>query len=141
MAEQDQTIAAKFNTEILKKVNSPATHIEIFYDGKDLSFGKGDLPIQLGRDDSACDIVVDSEVASRVHCVIDVRDNQIGLLDQSTNGTFLQIGRNESFVVKQTFYPLIGQGHMKLGEQFGDDDSHSILFRMVTKSVKVEEPE
>lgn len=138
MAEQDQTIAAKFNTEILKKVNSPATHIEIYYDGKDVSFGKEDLPIQLGRDDSSCDIVVNSELASRVHCIIEVRDNQIGLLDKSTNGTFLQIGRNESFVVKQTFYPLIGQGNIKLGEQFKPNDSSCILYRMVTKQVDID---
>lgn len=134
MSDQDQTIAAKFNTEIMRKVNSPATHIEIFFQGKELSFGKQDLPIRLGRDDEACDIVVNSEVASRVHCAIDLRDNQIGVLDSSTNGTFIRLGRNESFVIKKTFYPLIGQGNIKLGEQFDSDDSLVVYFRMVTKA-------
>lgn len=135
MSDQDQTIAAVFNTEILNRVNSPATHIEIFYQGKEMSFGKDDLPIKLGRDDSACDLVVDSELASRVHCLIDVKDNQIGLEDKSRNGTFLRIGRNESFVVKQKFYPLIGQGNIKLGEQIVSDDNDSIFFRMITKKI------
>lgn len=133
MSDQDQTIAAKFNTEIMRKVNSPATHIEIFFQGKELSFGKQDLPVTLGRDDEVCDIVVNSEVASRVHCAIDLRDNQIGVMDSSTNGTFIRLGRNESFVIKKTFYPLIGQGNIKLGEQFDSDDSLVIYFRMVTK--------
>ncbi|MFL0801268.1 MAG: FHA domain-containing protein [Agarilytica sp.] len=133
MTDSNQTIAAKFNTEILKKVNSPATHIELFYQGKELSFGKADLPIRLGRDESSCDVVVNSEVASRVHCSIEVKDNQIGLVDSSTNGTFLKLGRNESFVVKETFYPLIGQGNIKLGEQLDSEMKDSILFRMVTK--------
>lgn len=135
MSDQDQTIAATFNTEILNRVNSPATHIEIFYQGKEMSFGKDDLPIKLGRDDSSCDLVVDSELASRVHCLIDVKDNQIGLEDKSRNGTFLRIGRNDSFVVKQKFYPLIGQGNIKLGEQIVSDDNDSIFFRMITKKV------
>lgn len=135
MSDQDQTIAAIFNTEILNRVNSPATHIEIFYQGKEMSFGKDDLPIKLGRDDSSCDLVVDSELASRVHCLIDVKDNQIGLEDKSRNGTFLRIGRNESFVVKQKFYPLIGQGNIKLGEQIVSDDNDSIFFRMITKKI------
>ncbi len=133
MSNDDQTIAAQFNTEILNKVNSPATHIEIFYQGKDLSYSKNELPLKLGRDDTVCDLVVDSELASRVHCAIEVRDNQIGLMDSSTNGTFLNIGRNESFVVKRTFYPLIGKGNISLGEPFGEDDSHIIYYRMVTK--------
>ncbi|MFL0805187.1 MAG: FHA domain-containing protein [Agarilytica sp.] len=138
MTDSNQTIAAKFNTEILKKVNSPATHIELFHQGKELSFGKDDLPIRLGRDESACDLVVNSEVASRVHCSIEVKDNQIGLVDSSTNGTFLKLGRNESFVVKETFYPLIGQGNIKLGEQLDSEMKDSILFRMVTKTQDVE---
>ncbi len=134
MTDSNQTIAAKFNTEILKKVNSPATHIELFYQGKELSFGKDDLPIRLGRDENTCDLVVNSEVASRIHCSIEVKDNQIGLVDCSTNGTFLKLGRNESFVVKETFYPLIGQGNIKLGEQLDSEMKDSILFRMVTKT-------
>lgn len=98
-----------------------------------MSFGKGDLPIKIGRDDSSCDLVVDSELASRVHCLIDVKDNQIGLEDKSRNGTFLRLGRNDSFVVKQKFYPLIGQGNIKLGEQIVPDDNDSIFFRMITR--------
>lgn len=136
MTDRDQTVAAVFNTEILNKLNSSATHIEIFYQGKELSFGKSDLPIKIGRDEAACDLVVDSELASRVHCSIDVKDNQIGLEDVSRNGTFLKIGRNESFVVKNKFYPLIGQGNIKLGEQFVGEESDTILFRMVTKKAE-----
>ena len=99
-----------------------------------MSYGKNDLPIKMGRDDSSCKIVVQTDVASREHCSIEVRDNQIGIADTSTNGTFIRIGRNESFVIKRSFYPLIGQGNIKLGEQFNEDDSHVIYFRMVTKT-------
>ncbi len=133
MSEQDQTLAADFTTAIMNKVNSPATHIEIFFEGDELSFSKDELPIKLGRDNTACDVVVNSDVASRVHCTIEVRDNQIGLLDKSTNGTFICIGRNESFIIKDSFYPLIGKGSIKLGEQFNADETDVVYYRMVTK--------
>lgn len=133
MADQDQTLAAKFDTAILKKVNSPATHIELFYCGKELSFSKDDLPKKIGRDESECDLVVNSGVASRIHCCLEVQENQIGIKDSSTNGTFLRIGRAESFVVKGNFYPLIGQGNIKLGAEFEEGDSEIIFFRMQTK--------
>jgi len=133
MSEKDQTIAASFNTEIMNRVNSPATHIELFHQGEELSFSKDELPIKLGRDNTICDIVVNSEVASRVHCMIEVRDGQIGLVDKSTNGTFIRIGRNDCFVIKNSFYPLIGKGNIKLGEQFDADETDIVYYRMVTK--------
>ncbi|MFL0810212.1 MAG: FHA domain-containing protein [Agarilytica sp.] len=133
MADQEQTVAAQFNTEVLKKVNSPATHIELFYQGKELSYSKDDLPKKIGRDEQECDLAVNSSVASRVHCYLEVQDNQIGIKDVSTNGTFLKIGRAESFVVKKNFYPLIGQGNIHLGAEFETDDKDIIFYRMQTK--------
>ncbi len=133
MTNQDQTIAASYDTEIMRKVNSPATHIEIFHQGHEMSFGKDELPISLGRDDETCRIVVESDFTSRVHCSIEVKDNKIGLFDRSTNGTFIQIGRSESFVIKGSFYPLNGQGNIKLGAPFDSDERDNIYFRMVTK--------
>lgn len=134
--DQDPTVAAAFNTEIMSKVNSPATHIDIFHHGIEMSFSKADLPIKLGRDDSACRIAVTTEVASRVHCTIEVRDNQIGLADCSRNGTFIRIGRNDSFVIKGTFYPLIGQGTLRLGAPITGDETDTIFFRMVSRPAK-----
>lgn len=133
MTDQDQTVSATFDTEIMNKVNSPATHIEIFYRGQELCFGKTELPIKFGRDEENCHIVVNSNFASRVHCFLEVHDNQIGLTDKSTNGTFIRIGRNDSFVIKNAFYPLIGQGHIQLGREFNNDESDTIYFRMVSK--------
>jgi len=133
MSETDKTIIASFNSDIMRHVNSSATHIEVFFQGKEMSFSKDNLPIKLGRDKTSCDIVIDSNVVSRVHCIIEVRDSQIGLVDMSTNGTFIHIGRNETFLIKSTFYPLIGQGNIKLGEEIDRNETNMIYFRMVTK--------
>lgn len=132
--QSNETIIVQFDNDIMRNVNSSATHIEIFFRGKDMSFSKAQLPVKLGRDAAECDIVIDSNVASRIHCVIEVRENQIGLIDKSTNGTFIHIGRNETFLIKSTFYPLIGQGTIKLGEEIDKNDTNMVYFRMVTKT-------
>jgi pSer/pThr/pTyr-binding forkhead associated (FHA) protein len=134
--EPNTTIIANFTSDIMRNVNSSATHIEIFFRGKEMSFNKEQLPIKLGRDSTECDIVIDSSVASRIHCEIEVRENQIGLIDKSTNGTFIHIGRNETFLIKSTFYPLIGQGNIKLGEEIDKNDTNMVYFRMVTKALE-----
>ncbi|MFT7131234.1 MAG: pSer/pThr/pTyr-binding forkhead associated (FHA) protein [Gammaproteobacteria bacterium] len=131
-----ETIIVQFDNDIMRNVNSSATHIEIFFHGKEMSFSKEQLPIKLGRDEAECDIVVGSSVASRIHCVIEVRENQIGLIDKSTNGTFIHIGRNETFLIKSSFYPLIGQGTIKLGEKIDKDETNMVYFRMVTKTLE-----
>jgi len=134
MKDQDQTVSASFDTDVLRKVNSPATRIDIFYQGREMSFDKVDLPLKLGRDETSCQIVVKSDVASRVHASIEVQDNKIGIRDNSTNGTFIRIGRNESFVIRDSFYPLVGQGEVQLGKQFDADNRDVIYYRMVSAS-------
>jgi hypothetical protein len=136
MSDTELTVAANFNTAVLNKVNSAATHIELFYQGAGMSLSKSNLPKLMGRDEDSCDIVVKSNVASRVHCSLDVQDNQIGIADKSTNGTFIEVGRAESFVIKNKFYPLVGQGRIKLGSQFDDNDAHVIHFRTAIKNTK-----
>lgn len=133
----DETIAAQFNTEVLNKINSAATHIELFYHGKEMSFAKDELPLVMGRDEETCQVVVKTDVASRNHCTLEVQDNQIGILDQSTNGTFIKIGRADSFSIKGKFYPLVGQGHIKLGGPIDLDDTDNIIFyRTVNKTLQ-----
>lgn len=139
MSDSDQTVSAKYTTEIKSKINSPATHIELFYRGEEMSFCKSDLPKLIGRDERTCDIVVKTEVASRKHCAIVVQANQIGILDRSTNGTFIRVGRADVFVIKNRFYPLLGQGHMKLGGQILEDDHDVIYFRTLSKADENEE--
>lgn len=135
MSERDTTTTLAFDKETIRKYSLSATHIEIYHQGSELSFDKDVLPVYLGRDDAVCQIVVTSALASRKHCAIAMKDGQIGLLDESTNGTFIQIGRGGSFLIKGAFYPLTGQGKLKLGSAFNnDDEKERIYFRMVTKN-------
>lgn len=127
---EDQTIAASINTELRKRVNSTATHIDLFYRGLSYSYNKNQLPVVLGRDTERCDIQVDSNVTSRTHCTIELQDDQIGIRDTSKNGTYIKVARTEGFVVKQTFYPLLGQGAIQLGSALPNSDDNTIMFKM-----------
>ncbi len=136
MVKKEQTIAQEFNTDVMKKMNSTASHIELFFRGKEWVFSYDELPAYIGRDDEQCQVVVSSPEVSRLHCVLEVHDNQIGITDQSTNGTFIKIGQSESFAIRNSFYPLMGQGHIKLGGPLTLDDSELIAFRMVNRLEK-----
>ena len=109
------------------------THIELFYRGQEITLSEQDLPYTLGRDPGKCQLVIDHQKASRVHCTVMVEEGQIGLRDSSTNGTAVQLGRSGSIIVKDRFYPLTGQGCLQLGRSIVPDDPSLIYFKMVDK--------
>lgn len=104
--------------------------LDIFYRGQNFSLPESELPFCVGRE-KTCDIVVENELVSRTHCTFEIQDGQLGLLDKSTNGTFVMTGRSESVRVKDRFYPLVGQGYIKLGDRISLDDPDLMLFKVI----------
>ena len=121
-------------TQIKTETNTDARQeefrLDIFYRGKNHSLAECDLPFYVGRE-KTCDLILENELVSRVHCTFQIRDGQLGLLDQSTNGTFVMTGRAESVRVKDNFYPLVGQGYIKLGDKIALDDPDLMLFKVI----------
>jgi hypothetical protein len=62
-----------------------------------------------------------------------MRDHQVGLLDTSTNGTFVRPGRAESVFIHNEYYPLVGQGTIKLGQRIDLEDPELLLYKVVTE--------
>lgn len=112
----DKTTVIKSDTDIFKKISENASCIELFHQGKEYRYTREQLPISIGRDASMCGITCASTMTSRKHCTLEVQDNQIGIRDSSTNGTYIKIGRSDSILIKNSFYPLSSQGHISLGE-------------------------
>ena len=111
-------------------------YLEIFYQGQGFKLTEEKLPFLLGRDAASCQLVIDHQKASRQHCSLVVEDGQIGLRDESSNGTSVQVGRGGSIIVKDKFYPLSGQGCIQLGRTIIPDAPDLIHFKMVYKTAK-----
>ncbi|MFA7554720.1 MAG: FHA domain-containing protein [Spongiibacteraceae bacterium] len=120
-------------TSITHISTAPFDHLELFYRGEEVKIALTDLPFVLGRDSDQCQLVIDHLKASRQHCTLTLQDNQVGLLDKSTNGTSLQIGRASSIMIKNGFYPLTGQGYIQLGKTISANDPDLICYKMVFK--------
>ena len=127
---QDKTTIVKPDTDIMEKLSGASFQIEMFFKGKEYTFTRNQLPITIGRDEDKCDLVSEATTASRTHCIISISDTQIGLTDQSTNGTYIKIGRGEEILIKNSFYPLVGQGTFSLGEPIDYDSDETIHFRI-----------
>lgn len=128
---EDKTYATRLNTNSAKIEIAHFERIEIFYDGKLTVIKRDELPFYFGRDHSACDMAISGETVSRKHCVLQLRDHQVGILDTSTNGTFVKPGRAESVFIHNDYYPLVGQGAIKLGHRIDLEDTDVLLYKVV----------
>ncbi|HZD52658.1 MAG TPA: adenylate/guanylate cyclase domain-containing protein [Woeseiaceae bacterium] len=70
--------------------------------------------INLGRADDN-DLVVKGNLISRIHARVEKRRGKFVLIDQSTNGTFLQNARGEETFVRRDTTELSGEGVIGLG--------------------------
>jgi class 3 adenylate cyclase len=70
--------------------------------------------VNLGRGDEN-DLVVKGNLISRIHARIEKRRGKFMLIDQSTNGTFLQTVNGDETFVRRDSTQLVGEGIIGLG--------------------------
>ena len=70
--------------------------------------------INIGRADDN-DLVIKGNLISRIHARIEQRRGRFILIDQSTNGTFLQNVQGEETFVRRDSIELLGEGIIGLG--------------------------
>jgi hypothetical protein len=70
--------------------------------------------MNMGRADDN-DLVVKGNLISRIHARVEMRRGKFILIDQSTNGTFLENARGEETFVRRDSSELTGEGIIGLG--------------------------
>ncbi len=89
--------------------------LKLSYQGRTLEVWPGQS-LSLGRGD-ACELVVSSPLASRLHGRIESRRGKFIYIDQSTNGSFVQTEDGQVVYLKREECILWGQGSIALGEE------------------------
>lgn len=125
----------EINSDLRQKIEGKFARIELFHNGNAYRVKASDLPFYIGRDQTVCALAINREVVSRIHCVVDIKDNQVGILDRSTNGTVVKVGEASSVIIRDEFYPLTGKGCLSLGEQYRSDQDDLILFKVVMEAL------
>lgn len=117
-------------TLIYNELSTHATEIKLYHQGIDHCINTDAMPFMIGRDIENCQLSIQSDYASRQHCKIEVKNNQIGLTDQSRNGTTVKIAGSDNIVIKDMFYPLTGEGCFSLNGTLNLDDPDLIHFKL-----------
>ena len=82
--------------------------------GKEVVVGEGRKSVTLGRADDN-DVVVKGNLISRVHARVESSRDRFTLIDESTNGTFVQTSAGDEIFVRRDSTVLTGEGTIGLG--------------------------
>jgi class 3 adenylate cyclase len=86
--------------------------------------------VTLGRADDN-DLVVKGNLISRIHAKVEMRRGKIIIIDQSTNGTFLQNLQGIETFVRRDSTELTGEGTIGLGKSESPGASLAIHFKTI----------
>jgi class 3 adenylate cyclase len=82
--------------------------------GKEVTVGEGRKSVTMGRSEDN-DVVVKGNLISRVHARVESSRDRFTLIDQSTNGTFVQTSGGDEIFVRRDSTVLTGEGVIGLG--------------------------
>lgn len=91
------------------------SRLRLRFRGQELVLGEASrTAASMGRADEN-DVVIKGNLISRVHARIDLRKNRFVLVDESTNGTFIQRDDGEEVYVRRDSTELTGSGVIGMG--------------------------
>ncbi len=100
------------------------------YNGNDVEMDAKRTSISMGRADEN-DLVVKGNLISRIHARVEKRRHRYFLIDESTNGTFIQTMQGEEVFVRRDSTELAGEGVIGLGRVAKPDSPLAIHYRLV----------
>ena len=96
------------------KTGGRPKRLSLRYQGREVTVGEGRKSATLGRAEDN-DVVVKGNLISRVHARIEASRDKFTLVDESTNGTFVQTNAGEEIFVRRDSTQLTGEGVIGLG--------------------------
>jgi len=103
----------------------------IRFAGEEVVLGENGLAsVTLGRADQN-NVVVKGKLISRVHARIEFSKNRFKLIDESTNGTFLQREDGEEFYIRRDSMELSDSGIIGLGKVASTDSALAVEYEIL----------
>jgi adenylate cyclase len=101
------------------------------YRGQSILVNSERRSVVLGREES-CDLIVENDLASRMHCRIELRFGKFVIADQSTNGTFIRTNGSGVAHLTREEVVLLGSGTISLGQTFAEHPTDIVEFSVVS---------
>jgi len=105
----------------------PAVRLRLRFEDRDIVLDEQHPSIAIGRAEDN-DVVVKGNLISRLHARIEINRHKFVLIDQSTNGTFVQTEDGDEAFVRRDSLQIKGKGLIGLGKLPEQDSPQTIRF-------------
>lgn len=111
----------------LQEMGRGDLRLQLRYQDRRIDLGPGRPSALLGRGRDN-DIVVQDNQSSRFHAKVEFRKSRFYVVDQSLNGTYVQIDGDDEVCLRHEEIPLKGEGMISLGRPVGSAPHLQIAF-------------
>lgn len=133
--EQEDVQSTRIGMPAFRKSQDNIDEMILRYRGRSIKVNKECRSVVLGRDET-CDLVVQNELASRLHIRIELRFGRFIMVDQSTNGTYVRFSDgNVAHITRDEIY-LQGNGSISLGQSFAENSAGVVEFAISSAHTK-----
>jgi class 3 adenylate cyclase len=127
VVEKDDMLSTRIGIPAYRKTPDSSNEMILRYRDQSIRVRKECRSVVLGREET-CDLVVQSDLASRQHVRIELRFGKFVIVDQSTNGTYIRSGDGSVVHITREETVLLGRGDISLGQTFAEQPAELVEF-------------
>lgn len=124
---QSEDVTSMIPAIVMGRHGGPAMRLRLRVQDREIVLDEHRSSIMIGRAEDN-DVVVKGNLISRLHARIEINRNKFVLIDQSTNGTFVQTDGGEEAFVRRDSVQIRGRGTIGLGRLPEADSPQTIRF-------------
>jgi class 3 adenylate cyclase len=125
--EPDSASTIRVGKATFRKPSQARNELLLRYKQKVITLNQENKSITLGRGEN-CDLIIETNLASRHHLQIDYSFGKFILYDYSVNGTYIQLSDKKTVQLNQQQIVLHGRGTISLGMDFENHPSELIEY-------------
>ena len=124
---QTEDVTNMVHAVAMRSRGARTLRLRLSFQGREIYLDEQRRNVAIGRAEDN-DLVVKGDLISRIHARIEIDRNKVVLIDQSTNGTFVQGKDGEESFVRRDSVQIKGEGMIGLGQLPDGDSPQTIRF-------------
>lgn len=133
--ENEDTLSTRIGMPAYRKSSDNSDEMILRYRGQSIKVNKERRSVVLGREE-ACDLIVESDLASRLHLRIELRSGKFMAVDQSTNGTYIRFSDGNVVHIAREEAVLRGNGFISLGQAYTEHPTELVEFSIASNHIQ-----
>jgi hypothetical protein len=131
---KDDPLNTRIGIPAYRKAADNDVEMVLRYRDHSIKVNKEHRSVVLGREDT-CDLIVQNDLASRLHIRIELRFGKFIIVDQSTNGTYIRSEDGSLVHITREETVLHGSGSISLGQSFAEHPTELVEFSILSGQV------